>query len=63
VIHEMRGEFSPLFYTMKAQLFAAETRIALGEVETAVGAHEHDLAEREFNRLKLLVARRWKAFG
>ena len=63
VIHEMRGEFSPLFYAIKAQLFAAETRIALGVVETAVGVHEQDLAEREFNRLKLLVARRWKAFG
>ena len=59
----MRGEFSALFYNIKEQLFAAQTRIALGQVETAVGAHEQDLAEREFNRLKLLVARRWKAFG
>lgn len=63
VIHEMRGEFSPLFYVIKQQLFAAQTRIELGDVETAVGAHEEELAEREFNRLKLLVARRWKAFG
>ena len=63
VIHEMRGEFCALFYVLKTQLFAAETRVALREVETAVGAHEHDLAEREFNRLKLLVGRRWKAFG
>jgi len=63
VIHEMRGEFSALFYTIKEQLFAAETRVALGEVEMAVGVHEQELAEREFNRLKLLVARRWKAFG
>jgi ribonuclease HII len=63
VIHEMRGEFSPLFYSMKELLFAAQTRVALTEVETAVGAHEADLAEREFNRLKLLVARRWKTFG
>jgi ribonuclease HII len=63
VIHEMRGEFSPLFYVIKQQLFAAQTRIELGTVETAVGAHEQELAEREFNRLKLLVARRWKTFG
>ena len=63
VIHEMRGEFSALFYTIKEQLFAAETRVALGEVEMAVGVHEQELAEREFNRLKLLVARRWKSFG
>ena len=54
---------SALFYSIKEQLFAAQTRISLGDVETAVGAHEPDLAEREFNRLKLLVARRWKAFG
>jgi ribonuclease HII len=63
VIHEMRGEFSPLFYVLKERLFGAQTRIALGDVETALGAHEDDLAEREFNRLKLLVARRWKTFG
>ena len=63
VIHEMRGEFSPLFYVLKEQLFGAQTRIALGDVETALGAHEDDLAERELNRLKLLVARRWKTFG
>jgi ribonuclease HII len=63
VIHEMRGEFSALFYSIKERLFAAETRIALGEIETAVGVHEPELAEREFNRLKLLVARRWKTFG
>ena len=59
----MRGEFSSLFYSIKEQLFAAQTRIALGEMEAAICAHEEDLAEREFNRLKLLVARRWKAFG
>jgi ribonuclease HII len=63
VIHEMRGEFCPLFYVLKEQLFGAQTRIALGEVETALVAHEGDLPEREFNRLKLLVARRWKTFG
>src|SRR5512144_1089076 len=57
VIHEMRGEFSPLFYVIKEQLLAAQTRIALGDVETALGTHEESLAEREFNRLKLLVAR------
>ena len=63
VIDEMRGEFCALFYAIRDQLYAAGTRVALGEVETTLAAHESDLAQREFNRLKLLVARRWKAFG
>ena len=63
VIDEMRGEFCALFYVIKEQLYAASTRAALAAVETTLAAHESDLAEREFNRLKLLVARRWKAFG
>jgi ribonuclease HII len=63
VIHEMRGEFSPLFYLLKQQLYAAQTRIALNELEAALRAHEEELAAKECNRLKLLVARRWKTFG
>jgi ribonuclease HII len=63
VIHEMRGEFSPLFYALKQQLYAAQTRPALVDVESALDVHESDLPEKEINRLRLLVARRWKAFG
>ena len=61
VIHEMRGEFSPLFYALKEQLLAAATRAGLAEIEAAVAAQE--LPERECGRLRLLIERRWKAFG
>jgi ribonuclease HII len=63
VIDEMQGGFSPLFYVLKKQVFDAQARTALAEAEGAIASHETDLPERECNRLKLLVARRWKAFG
>jgi len=63
VIHEMRGEFTPLFYVLKDQLYTAQTRPALVDVENALDAHDNDLPEKEMNRLRLLVARRWKTFG
>jgi ribonuclease HII len=63
VIEEMQGGFSPLFYVLKRQTFEAQTRTALAETEAAIASHERDLPERECNRLKLLVARRWKSFG
>jgi ribonuclease HII len=63
VIHELRGELSPLFYVLKEQLFAAQARAALVAAEQALAAHESDLAEKEFNRLKLLASRRWKTMG
>jgi len=63
VIDEMQGEFSPLFYVLKSQLFDAHTRAALADAEGAIASQGGDLPEREYNRLKLLVARRWKSFG
>jgi ribonuclease HII len=63
VIDEMQGGFSPLFYALKKQVFDAQTRPALTDCESAIASHEGDLPERECNRLKLLVGRRWKAFG
>ena len=63
VIHEMRGEFCELFYALKQQLYEAQTRAALVEVERALAANETDLPEKELNRLRLLVTRRWKSFG
>ena len=62
VIDEMQGGFSPLFYVLKAQVFDANTRVALAEAEAAIASHERDLPERECARLKLLVGRRWKVF-
>jgi ribonuclease HII len=63
VIDEMQGGFSPLFYALKKQVFDAQTRPALTDCEAAIASHEGDLPERECNRLKLLVGRRWKSFG
>ena len=60
VIHELRGEYSPLFYVLKDQLEAVRTRVALDELEAAMRAQAEELAEQECKKLRLLVARRWK---
>ena len=60
VIHELRGEYSSLFYALKQQLESARTRGALDELETALRTQAAELAERESKKLRLLVARRWK---
>jgi ribonuclease HII len=58
VIHEMLGEYSPRFYALRGEVFAAQSREALGAVESAMGAES--LADPEVKKLRLLVARRWK---
>jgi ribonuclease HII len=63
VIHELRGEYSPLFYVLKKELDAARSRAALDELEAALHAQAAELAERECKKLRLLVARRWKMVG
>jgi ribonuclease HII len=63
VIHELRGEYSALFYVLRHQLEAAHTRIALGEVESALRANLDELADQECRKLRVLVARRWKLVG
>jgi ribonuclease HII len=63
VIHELRGEYSPLFYVLKNQLDAARSRAALDELEAALHAQAAELAEQECRKLRLLVARRWKMVG
>jgi len=60
VIHELRGEYSPLFYVLKDQLEVARTRAALDELEAALRAQADELAERECKKLRLLATRRWK---
>jgi ribonuclease HII len=60
VISELRGEFSPLFYELRVQLFAASTRPALDEFEAAVRIHAEHLAEPEYRKLRVLILRRWK---
>jgi len=59
VIHEMLGEYSPRFYELRSQLFAASSREALGEFEVQLKAAQ-DLAEPEVKKLRLVAARRWK---
>jgi ribonuclease HII len=63
VLHELFGEYSPLFYALKTQLFAADTRVALGEFEAALRAQGDALAEAECRKLRLLLTRRWKAIA
>jgi ribonuclease HII len=60
VMHELQGEYSPLFYVLKTQLEGARTRAALDELDAALQAQAGDLAEQECKKLRLLVARRWK---
>jgi ribonuclease HII len=59
VIHEMLGEFSARFYELRSQVLAASSKDALTAIESALGADP--LEEREVKKLRLLVARRWKA--
>jgi ribonuclease HII len=61
VMHELFGEYSPLFYALKAQLFAASSREAMAEFEAALRAQGGALADAECRKLRLLVTRRWKA--
>jgi ribonuclease HII len=63
VLHELQGEFSALFYTLKKQLDEARTRVALDAFESELRAQAAILAERECKKLRLLVARRWKVMG
>jgi ribonuclease HII len=63
VMHELQGEYSPLFYLLKAQLDAARSRIALDEVEAQLRAQAAELAEQECKKLRLLMLRRWKFIG
>ena len=60
VLHEWFGEYSPGFYALKTQLFAAQSRTALQEFENALKAEAAELPEAECKKLRLLVGRRWK---
>ena len=59
-LDELQGRFSELFYSLRTQIFSCETRIALGEFEAAFKKQKEALEEREANKLKLLITRRWK---
>ena len=61
VLHELQGEYSALFYVLRKQLEAVETRLALREFESELSAQVETLALQECKKLRLLVARRWKS--
>jgi ribonuclease HII len=63
VMHELQGEYSPLFYVLRARLEEARSRAALDEVGIALSAHAAELAEAEGRKLRLLVLRRWRLVG
>ncbi len=63
VMHELQGEYSALFYTLKGQLEVARTRAALNDLESALRNHTEALAEQECRKLRLLVTRRWRLIG
>ena len=63
VIHEMLGEYSPLFYELRTALFVAATRDALAAFEADLKARGHGLTDRECQKLRLLLGRRWKVMA
>jgi ribonuclease HII len=62
-IHELQGEFSQQFYSLRTELFACGDRDALGRLEASFKRQKEAMEEREANKLKLLIARRWKVIA
>ena len=60
VIHEMLGEYTPAFYELRTQLFAADTREALARFEAELKRRMAEISEPECKKLRLILARRWK---
>ena len=60
VIHEMLGEYTPAFYELRTQLFAAQNREALAAFEATLKARMAEVSEQECKKLRLILARRWK---
>jgi ribonuclease HII len=60
VLHEWFGEYSPRFYALKTQLFAAQGRADLEAFEAALRTQAEELTEAECKKLRLLLGRRWK---
>jgi ribonuclease HII len=60
-IRELCGEYSPLFYEIKARLDAAAAHADLQALDDELGACAAALAEHEQRKLKLVLSRRWKS--
>jgi ribonuclease HII len=60
VISELRGEYSERFYMLKAKLTDARTAPILSALEAEMGESENGLTEQEYDKLRLIILRRWK---
>lgn len=60
-IRELRGEYSALFYDLKERLGRAAAAAEIQAVDDEVAACREALADYEQRKLKLMLARRWKA--
>lgn len=61
VIHEMLGEWSAVFYELRSELFAAaQSRDGLERFESLLRRRQAELSERECQKLRLYLSRRWK---
>ncbi len=60
-IRELCGEYSARFYALKEQLEDVQDASALGAFEAALKQEREQLDDNEYRKLKLMVARRWKA--
>ena len=60
-IRELCGEYSTLFYDLKARLDVAAARAELQALDDELAACAGALAEHEQRKLKLVLSRRWKA--
>jgi hypothetical protein len=60
-IRELRGEYSALFYELKARLYTAAAAADLETLEQELGASRDALSENEQRKLRLVLSRRWRA--
>lgn len=59
-IRELCGEYSELFYVLRAEVDRAETHEALNGFEDRLRAERDGLSEPEQKKLRLVLSRRWK---
>jgi ribonuclease HII len=57
-LHDLCGEFSPLFYAFKSQMAQAASALALSEVEVEIRTAWTSLEEKERRKLRSLLSRR-----
>jgi ribonuclease HII len=58
-IRELCGEFSALFYQLKEQLGAVDSKPALRSYEDALKDRWAELEEREQRKIRIMLSRRW----